>query len=150
VRRSNVRIDKQFGTLFVDTLRTDGFLVPANKSLAPAPPPLAPALGAYDHYRCVRVKRTKGTSKFVRRTVLVDDQFGTRQLRVLRPLTLCAPTDKNGEGIVQPVPHFLCYKAKATPTHRATGVQATNQFGSVVLRLSPEVEFCVPSLKTLP
>jgi hypothetical protein len=148
--RQNIRIDNQFGTLFFDTRRTETLLVPSNKTLAPTPPPTSPALGAYDHFRCVRVTRTKGTVAFVRRTVQVADQFGVRELRVIRPLTLCAPTDKNGEGIVDPDNHLVCYKAVASPPHGADGVQVANQFGDLVLKLGREDELCVPSLKTLP
>jgi hypothetical protein len=150
VRRSNIRIDNQFGTLFFDTLRTESLLVPSNKSLAPALPPSSPALGTKEHFRCVRVKRTKGTAAFVKRTVSVVDQFGTRQVQVIRPLTLCAPADKNGEGIVNPDNHLVCYKAFGTPRHSVDGVQAANQFGNLDLKLSREEELCVPSTKTLP
>jgi len=148
-RRTNVRIDNQFGTLFFDTLRTESLLVPSNESLAPAPPPSSPALGAHEHFRCVRVKRAKGTAAFTSRTVQVVDEFGSRALRVIRPLTLCAPTDKNGEGIIDPDNHLVCYKAVASPPHRADGVQIANQFGPLLLKLAREVEFCVPSTKTL-
>ncbi|MGQ0824614.1 MAG: DUF7450 family protein [Actinomycetota bacterium] len=150
VPRKNLRIDNQFGTLFVDTTGTETLLVPTNKSLVPAPPPASPALGTEEHFRCVRVKIAAGAAPFQSRTVQVDDQFGNRSLRITRPATLCAPADKNGEGIIDPVNHLLCYKAFATPVHKVEGAQGANQFGNLVMKLGREDELCVPSTKTLP
>jgi hypothetical protein len=147
VRQTRVRVEDQFGTLFVDTVRTDTLLVPTAKTVPPAPPPQALPGVTVDHFRCLRVRVSAGTS-FTPQTVTAADQFGTRQLRLTRPLKLCLPTNKNGEGIFDPATHLMCYKAKPTPKHAATLVHTLNQFGAEDNTIRGEFEFCVPAEKS--
>ena len=44
----------------------------------------------------------------------VADQFGSSSIQILRPLKLCTPVDKNGEGIPNPASHLTCYRIRAT------------------------------------
>src|SRR5205814_9193446 len=43
-------------------------------------------------------------------TVTETDRFGTQVVTLRYPHRLCAPADKNGEGIVDPVPHLTGYE----------------------------------------
>jgi hypothetical protein len=66
-----------------------------------------------NHFKCYKV-RSKG-SGFVPLTVTVADQFETKMTRVLKPLLLCNPVDKNGEGIPDPACHLTCYRIRDAP-----------------------------------
>jgi hypothetical protein len=55
-KQSNVRIDNQFGTIFVTTLISELLLVPSSKSLD-GPAPLLPE--DIDHYKCYKVKEIR-------------------------------------------------------------------------------------------
>jgi hypothetical protein len=147
--RTSVRIDNQLGRIFVDTIRTNRLMVPTAKSVPPAPPPGPPSPSSLvDHFRCLTVRTTAGRPHFVPVTVAVADQFGTRQVTLVRPVRLCIPTDKNGEGIENPATHLMCYKAKGAPKTPKTLVHTNNQLGPEDNTIRGEAEFCVPSLKS--
>jgi cysteine-rich repeat protein len=99
-------IVNQFGTFVVQVKKPEYLLVPSAKGLAGPPPPLAPA--AIDHFKCYKV--VKG--KFKQDGVAVIDQFQTLSLDVKKPLRLCVPADKNGEGILNAETHLTCFKAR--------------------------------------
>jgi hypothetical protein len=85
---------------------------------------------------------------------LVDDQFTTGQKRfdVKRPVLFCTPANKNGEGIINPAAHMVCYQVKAArgePRHARTNVFANDQFGPQTITTMRETLLCVPSTKTL-
>ena len=92
-RRPNQVVVNEFGTLTLDLTRPDILMVPSAKSLtAPIPPQAPPTL---DHFQCYKVKPTRGTPKFEKRTVDIEDQLETfTDLTLLRPYVLCAPADR--------------------------------------------------------
>ncbi len=146
-RRTRVEVVNQFGTFSFDTKKTYSLLVPTAKSVMPDPPPGPPDPGSrVDHYRCLKVRITRGTPKFPKGlTVNVADQFGSRTFFVKKPVTLCVPVDKNGEGIKHPDAYLTCFRGKAEPRTSVAGVQVNNQIGETVLDLRREGELCVPS-----
>jgi hypothetical protein len=155
VRRTNVLIQNQIGTLRIDTIKPDLLLVPAAKNLVSPPP--APNNNSHnvDHYKCYKVKVTPGTPRLPRGIqVNVTDQFTSpaKIFDLKKPRHLCNPVDKNGEGIKNPNAHLFCYLAKGArgqPRHvRRTGVNTNNQFGPLVISTIKESELCIPSLKT--
>jgi len=150
LKRSGLEVVNQFGTFFVDTKKADTLMVPASKSLAPAPPPGAPPAGnTPDHYRCLKAKTSKGTATIPKgTTVSVDDQFGARQVEIKKPSKLCVATDKNSEGVNNPADHLLCYKIKTDIKTAQAGIQTIDQFGALSFEVKKEAELCVPS--TLP
>src|SRR5262249_36161453 len=150
-RRTGVRIDDQFGTLFVDAYQRDLLLVPADKSLGgPATPPDNDAINV-DHYECYKVKTSAGHPRFTRTTLDVGDQFTSpaKAITLAKIKHLRTPVDTNGEGIKNPNGHLACYQAKpasGAPRHaRRTGVSTADQFGTLVLGTIKESELCVPS-----
>jgi hypothetical protein len=159
VPQKNVRVLNQFGELFVDTIKPELLLVPSAKEADPSqPPPEAPDLSSLivDHYKCYKVKVSKGTPKFVPLQVSVEDQFLTapKLLDVKKPMHLCTPVDKNTEVRKNPSAHLMCYKvkpAKGQPKHTpVVGIRVNNQFGLETLNTKKEDELCVPSAKNPP
>lgn len=150
IRSVDQTIVNQFGTLHLDVTKTDLLFVPTAKSVA-APAPPEPADPAIDHFQCYKVKRTRGTAKFVKIVgVKVDDQFGSGTIDLLRPKHLCAPANKRNEepGAELHPDHLLCYKVKAPAPFAQKQVWLGNQFGPHnQLTLIRRQEFCVPSLK---
>jgi hypothetical protein len=65
-----------------------------------------------DHFKCYSVRPP---SNIEGRTVTLQDEFLTTSSAVLTPVTLCAPVDKNGEGINDPSAHLICYKGFCIP-----------------------------------
>ena len=142
-------VTNAFGQVTVDTGKVDRLLVPAAKDLAaPVPAPETPAV---DHFRCAKVKVSKGAPKFEPvGAVSIVDQFSQPALYDLKkPTRLCSAVDKNGEGFVRPADLLLCYQAKrgkGQPKHvRVLGVHVAHQFGLELLDTVKEEELCVPS-----
>jgi hypothetical protein len=156
-RRTNVQVDNQFGTTFVDATKPDTLFVPTNKALSTDPPPSPPDENAIsvDHYECYKVKQSAGTPKFAAIPVSVADQFTSpaKQLSLTKIRHLCNAVEKNGEPRKNPDAHLLCYQAKPAkgqPKHvRQLGVQTNNQLGPIVLDTVKESELCVPSQITV-
>jgi len=89
-----------------------------------------------DHFLCYQAKITVRTPRFgpVRRVGL-SDQFESGLFDVTKPLALCPPADKNGEGIDDPDAHLEAYQLKLSivdppqPHHvKRTGIRVANQF----------------------
>ncbi len=163
--RTGVKVVNQFHSISnpvsVDIGKGDRLLVPANKSVAPAPPPASPpdemAINV-DHYRCWRVKLSKnGQPKFVALTAHVQTQFDSRDYVMKKPTRLCVPVSKNGGVVHSAHPDeasMLCYKAaaaKGQPKLTPVTVATNDQFGvrSNIL-IAKEDELCVPSVQNPP
>jgi choice-of-anchor C domain-containing protein len=150
-----VRVTNQFGELLLDTLRPDRLLVPTAKSLTGPVDPPGP--NNVDHYKCYKVRGSKGAPKF--KAILgvsVSDQFIDQPPKLFdlkKPTRLCNPADKNGEGIKNPDTHLLCYQAKPArgqPRHQPVSpIFVNNQFGPEILQTVKEEDLCVPSMKTV-
>jgi len=104
------------------------------------PPGVNPA-----HYQCYRVKQIK---RFKPVAVKLADQFGVAGAKVIQPVYLCAPTDKNGEGLKDKDTHLLCYQDTGVKTPNKK-VRVINQFGEQDLVVTIPFMLCVPSLKKL-
>jgi hypothetical protein len=79
-----------------------------------------------------------------------SDLVQTRLYDVTKPMRLCVPADKNGEGVQNPLAAVLCYKAKKVagqPAHdRVVGqIHLNNQFGTLRIDTGREKEICVPA-----
>ncbi len=142
-RASGVSVTNQFGTVTMDLRRADYLLVPTAKSLSVAPPPLTPP--TIDHFKCYKVARAKARIAGIK----VDDEFGTVVEDIKRPMRLCIPADKNGEGIPDPTSDsLLCYKMRQTSQPFFRGVDPifiNNQFGASTISVDHLRELCVPS-----
>jgi hypothetical protein len=140
------------GGIKVDAKKQSHLLVPTVKSLTgPTPVPM-PGAFTVDHFECYKVGVSKGASKFVPVLALpVKDQFGVMTVNVKKPRFLCNPVNKNGEGILDPVTHLMCYQVKQVDLVRfvkKVGVFVNNQFGSEQLDVRKPSELCVPATTT--
>ena len=151
VRQTAIEVENLFGHLFLDTKRVDRLLIPTASSmehpLLEAPDPNAHAV---DLYKCYRVKVTKGTPKFQRQTISVEDAFEDRIYELRKPTRLCVPSGMGGGGMKNVDGHLVCYQAKPSsgqPAHtKRSPVYARNEFGPESLDTKKEEELCVLSV----
>jgi hypothetical protein len=145
-RLKGVQVANQFGTINVELVRPDRLMVPTAKSLTDPAPPLGASI--LDHYKCYRVV---GAQTRVPDLTVVD-QFGTLAVDVKRPIRLCLAADKNGEGVLNPDSHLMCYQVKTRP-QRTTfhgPIFVDNQFGPEEFDFTRPTELCLPSVVTVP
>jgi hypothetical protein len=103
--------------------------------------------GFVDHFQCYEIPRG---AKDIFRTVSAEDQFGTHRLRLREMRDLCAPAEKNNEGVPDlEGMHYACYRTDRDHYANAD-VTVTNQFGSEELRLRRARRLCTASSKTPP
>ncbi len=104
-----------------------------------------------DHFQCYTAKTPKGEIKFAPIDVNLVDQFGETNKALLKPVMLCVPVDKNGEGIQDPVSHLTCYKSEVFDEDAAEfeplDVAVNDQFGELILTVEDPKFVCVPSTK---
>lgn len=149
---TNVQVDNQFGTIFVNTLKADRLLLPTAKSHVSQPPPLSNP--QVDHFKCYTVEITPGKPLFPpgKQATVVDQFNQPKTYNVKKPTHLCNPVSKNGEPRLDPDAHLMCYQVKPAagqPRHnRVTELFVNNQFGPERLDTIKEEELCLPSLKT--
>lgn len=145
-------VENAVGTITVRTVKPSFLLVPTNLGLVADPAPVAPSIEV-DHYKCYAAKVAAGTPKFPKgMTTSLATQFlgGAQTFGLKRPSHLCAPVDKNGEGIKHAFVYQLCYQVRPTvknPAH--AGLYLHTQFGAERVDASKEDLLCVPSRATL-
>src|SRR5205814_431127 len=97
-----------------------------------------------DHYQCYEIK----PAALVVPPVTSESQFGPLNETLRFPHRLCAPANKNNEGILDPTQHLVGYSTKVSTTFtRRTRQTIDNQFGPDQATLIHRRELCVPSLK---
>jgi hypothetical protein len=138
-RLHNVRVDNQFGTLFIKVLKPVTLLVPSAKDLQQEPKPLEEA--RTDHFKCYKVKPRRGvcednptvscrndihcfrkglegpcnTGK-IKAAVELQDQFNKvpKRFIIRKPTRLCTPVTKEHNRTVtemrNPDAHLMCYR----------------------------------------
>jgi hypothetical protein len=107
--------------------------------------------GCVDHFMCYKVRATPGSVRFVPVAgVTLDDQFEQTTGDVKKPRALCAPADKDGEGVFDEATHLESYQVKSTPRHvPQVGLLVTDQFGTLSLNTTKADRLLVPSGKVL-
>lgn len=97
-----------------------------------------------NHFKCYSVN-----SDFDKRfDVFLVDQFKESQGITYRPVMLCNPVSKNGEPILYPDVHLVCYiiiQEQPDPVRR---VLISNQFHDINMEVKDGRLLCVPSKKT--
>jgi len=144
----------ELGAVTLETKKPVLLMVPTAKDLVSTPTAPDPNTHDVDHYACYKARQSSDMPKFPRGMhAIVSDQFTDPpvMLDVIKPQYLCAPTDKNGEGIKRPTGYLVCYKAKESkgePIHVVrTGVHLANQFGFEVVDTKKVAHLCVPSVE---
>ena len=113
--------------------------VPTEKLIAPGPID-------GDHYRCWEATDPSGTSLGI--GVDLVDQFQGFPTSVEEPFRLCNPVDKNGEGIVDPDMHLVCYTLQPEGGSLGFQVPIANQFHPLAnLDVDQPFALCAPSTK---
>jgi hypothetical protein len=151
--RSGISVIEQFGSFKVNTKTNVMLFVPANKTIPPAPPPSGPPgpPSLVDHYRCLKFKFAQGSPPFPNNiTATAIDQFGSRTLRIKKPVALCIATEKNGEVVNRPNAHLMCHKVTPLPPHVVPAAQVVDQFGGDTTYVRKEKELCVPATVVFP
>ena len=146
-------MNNQFGELQLTTTRVHTLCVPAIKDQIGNLNDLN-----INHFKCYRVRPTRGAPKFTERGAQLADQFEIKATTVVKPYLLCNPVDKNGEGIPDPTNHITCYKIKdvsGQPPFVPQVPNVTDQFVVQDLQTSARTEcgrtrlLCVPSSKRI-
>jgi hypothetical protein len=99
--------------------------------------------GCVDHFQCYEAK----PAFFTPLTVTVQDQFGTLTEGIRYPHRLCAPANKNGEGILDPTDHLAGYATKPSPFTRKVNQTVVDQFGTQLLDVVRPDVLMVPTSK---
>ncbi len=94
-------------------------------------------------YQCYRITEQ---TPFRHVGMTVKDPFGTADVKLLKPILLCAPTAKNGAAAKDSKTHLVCYQADGGKSADKT-VTITNQFGTETVKVAAPSMVCVPSLK---
>jgi hypothetical protein len=105
---------------------------------SPNPPGVNPS-----HYQCYHVSEQE---PFHPREIRLRDQFGTATVKIVKPVFVCAPVEKNGVPPRDRQTHLVCYEEEGG---RAADkrVSMTNQFGKETLNVKDPALLCVPSRK---
>jgi cysteine-rich repeat protein len=103
-----------------------------------------------DHYECYRAQTAAGTTAFTPREIALDDRFESKLGKVLRTAEYCAPVDVDGEGIVDPAAHLVCYTVRdlpGQPRFARRTVAVEDRLGPQELSLRPARRLCVPATR---
>ncbi len=95
-----------------------------------------------NHFQCYEVK----PGVFATPSVTAQDQFGTLSMRLRFPHRLCAPANKNNEGIGNPTVHLTGYDTNTSFT-RNPNHTVVDQFGTLHLDVVRVDQLMVPSSK---
>jgi len=110
---------------------------------------LTPA-ACLDHFKCYTTSHV--TPPTVRHNVTLHNQFESTTSQVSFVATICTPVDKNGEGVVDPRLHLVCYfvqdtRSPSQPPFPGATVKITNQFRQETMHVDWPAMLCVPSTK---
>jgi hypothetical protein len=144
VRQRSVSLRDEFGQRRSRLLRTRQLCNPVSKNQGKLLHPRA-------HLVCYQTRDQN--PRFVRRTVLVSNQFGQRKLTVLRPNRLCVPSLKRKTAGALPskpdparlVDHFRCYDVTAGPATET--VTLVDQFRTSKTQVLQVKQLCNPVRK---
>lgn len=101
-----------------------------------------------DPFMCYRGTRTVGTGRFSSRGIDLSDGISTETLSLTKTRGLCAPADKNGEGVVDDCTHLKSYRLKGgAPAGVAVTVE--DSFGTSTLDLLRPDRLLVPAAKEI-
>jgi len=159
---TNIIVENQFGTITVDTTKGVLLLVPSLKNPDTIVDPTLSFPDTVNHFKCYKVKVTKGTPEFEQREVSLKDQFLDKNFLVIKPTLLCNPVEKtvvdaDGNSVTTPIVdednHLMCYKVKELVKQpkldKKDKVWTNNQLAPDVFNKLKVKELCLPSEKSL-
>lgn len=145
----NIQVTNQFGDLTVDIKKVKGLLVPSAKDHFEIPDELDSIV--INSFKCYDAKISKIDNKkpkFDDIIVSLADQFGSSNMKVVKPKALCSPVETNDQGILDEENYLMCYdlkKVKGEPKFKKNNVFTNNQFGSEEIKVKNPKTLCVPS-----
>jgi hypothetical protein len=140
-----VIVTDQLGSMVLNVLAPEMFLVPSVEAAAGSP---LPSPIGVDHFECYEVANAQRHVD----GIAVADAFGAVTADVKRPLRLCVAANKNGEGVLRPDAHLMCYEVRAEPPRPDPGalLSVVNQLGAFDLDVRRTIELCLPATVALP
>ena len=126
-------------------------LVKATTLCVPAELDAVSSVLSVDSFKCYKSRRARGSTRFARREVTLDDRFESKLTRVLKPRVTCAAAGRDGLTQLDPAAMLACYKIKdergqAKLARREVGV--ADAFGTRSDTVIKPTTVCVPSLVT--
>lgn len=111
-------------------------------AISPAACPTPP-----EHFACYQVRPAGHYDKF--QVDSLKDQFLDQEnFTIAGPMEICAPADKNEEGVENWEDHLVCYYVYSRETVKPQWVEVENQFGTKKLMVYGKTrKLCVPSAK---
>ncbi len=146
---TNLPIESPFGSLHVDVVAADRLLVPSATSVTGPVAPPDPSKVSVDHFKCYKVKLSRGAPKF--RPMLGVSVSGgpARLFDVKKPARLCTPVDANAGGIAHPATLLTCFEVvpqKGQPKNvPIKGIFVNDRFGPEQADAVTLGDLCVPS-----
>jgi hypothetical protein len=147
-QRRNVVVINRFGIQTVAVAQPHQLCTAAEKGHVPDPP--VPANGPGDSYRCYKAKLVPGSPDPSGTALGLTDQFGVSSSTMRRAFRLCNPVAIDGEDLVRPRAHLMCYGLLTIPTPSPDiQVNTDDVFGPLVMtaRTLASRYLCVPSYK---
>lgn len=105
----------------------------------------ASAASAQNHYGCYQVKDLKNPKFPNTGTYSVNTQVANETATKCKPKFLCMPAVKEGNPIVDPALHYMCYQCKGSKLK--VSYDTTDQFGSVDVETKKFKLICNPATK---
>ena len=103
-----------------------------------------------NHFLCYRVRRGKGSPKFVKRQIILEDLIDIEEFVLKKPKSLCNPATKGSEGVDDPSTHLVSHKVKGPRRHlKRRDIKVVNQFGTIFVDTKRPTRLFVPSVKDL-
>lgn len=112
-----------------------------------------------DHFFCYKTKAVKNSTEVFTPpppVTLTTADLAAARFDVKKPLSLCLPAKKNGEGVTDEETHLEAYQislTKMTPPQsspqRFTNIVVRNQFGDITLDTLKPTRLLVPTAKDL-
>ena len=100
-----------------------------------------------DHYRCYEVAEVELDPRPI--VDLADQFFTDEDIIATKAKMICAPVDKNGEGVTNSDTHLVCYETEPESEEAKLEVEIANQFGEQILEVKKSKLLCVPSRKKI-
>jgi hypothetical protein len=100
-----------------------------------------------NHLACYPVK-----GKAIKRSVTLDNAFGSEETASLKPVQVCVPTTKTAtpagtDPITVGVPAFTCYRFKVKGKRPKQTVTLTDQFGTTTFSVTRPNLLCAPAVE---
>jgi len=138
---NGVSADDKFGDSTVNVVRQKRLCAPADKNDEDPGAPADP-----NHLLGYEIKQPDPRSAPIR-NVVVNNQFGSLVVDIIRPDILMVPTAKSLTGpvapLANPTDHFKCYVVARSAKFRRNDVKVDDQFGTMMIDVKKPTRLCV-------